>query len=154
MTLKITVNGKLRRLKPTKRLGKGDIVNVLIDGVPTEGVMDKSHTHTFINVRDVEYYVSTALVEGTEYISCEIDPGEEAKKREEAREAKRQENEAAKAARAEERAAAREAKAKEKAEKKAAEAPAGVEGEAVSPARSRGRKAESAGEGAAAQASA
>lgn len=134
---KLVGGAKPARLNPWKRIKTGKEVVVTVDGVENTAINDNAEKYGYINVEGVDYYVTGALIEGTAYTVVTVDV--EAEKAEKAARA-----EATKA----ERAAAREAKKAEEAAK-AAEG-----GEAAAPARTRGRKADSAGEGAAAQASA
>lgn len=58
---------KNRKLNPYKRITKGNIVNVTVDGAAVEAIVDNAGKYTYLNVGGVDYYVSEALVEGAAY---------------------------------------------------------------------------------------
>lgn len=64
------------RLNPYKRITKGTEVTVKVDGEELVAIVDTAGKYTYLNVGGVDYYVTGALTEGTEYETCTWEPAQ------------------------------------------------------------------------------
>jgi hypothetical protein len=71
--LKLAIEeGKLVRVNAYKRITKGNVIAVTLDGDAVEAIVDAKGKYTYLAVRGVDSYVAAALVDGGVYVTSEV----------------------------------------------------------------------------------